>query len=131
MDKNLQIALYGLLTAGSPGFDVYDDVPAPAYLGSPINMFPYVTIGEVTIVPFDTFNDTGLDCLVTIHIWSRYDGYSETKTIQQQIYNILHRATFDVTGYTVVGSTFQDSEVFLDTDGETRHGVMFFRIILD
>lgn len=128
MDIALQTALYIYLTTGSPlqSYSVYDDVPqVPSY--------PYVRIGETTVMPFDTDESQGLEITVTLHTWSQYDGNFEVKTIQLDLYNRLHRqeSLVSVAGYNTVGITLDGSDVFLDEDGETRHGITRFRIILE
>ena len=118
------VTLSGLVTG------VYDDVPQPSDAGSS-SAFPYVTIGEAVHTEWDTDTTLGDDCTITVHAWSRYEGRKEIKDIQGAIYYVLHRSNLSVSGYTTVGVDWQQSESFVDSDGETRHGVQTFRVILD
>ena len=93
--------------------------------------FPYVVIGEDSAAEFDTDTEIGAESSITIHTWSRYKGRQETKEIQQMIYDILHRAELTITDAKFYGLDWQFSDSFLEPDGETRHGVMRFRLLYD
>lgn len=117
-------ALDGNITGG-----LYDDAP---YLpeGAPREDFPYTVLGDDTLVAWDTDDTIGTDVTVTLHVWSRYGGSKECKTIMGEIYTLLHRATLTKSGYHVVDCLCEFQEVFTEADGETRHGVMRFRLTL-
>jgi len=117
-------ALNGNISAG-----VYDDVP---YLpdGMPSSSFPYVVVGDDSSVMWDTDDTQGQEVTAELHIWSRYPGMKECKQIMGEIYNILHRATLSISGYNVIDCLNEFSEAMVDPDGETRHGVMRFRLTL-
>lgn len=130
----LQSALYSALSGdialSALVVGVYDDVPQPVDAGDS-SAFPYVTIGESVHTGWDTDTSSGDDASVTVHVWSRYSGRAETKQIQGAIYDVLHRSNLAVTGYATVSVDWEQSESFLDSDGQTRHGVQTFRILLD
>jgi len=109
---------------------VYDDVPQPADSGK-LATFPYVVIGDDSIVEWDTDTELGADATVTIHIWSRAKGRKEVKAITDVIYNALHRYDIIVTGYSLVGVDWVSAQSFLDADGITRHGIAVFRITIE
>jgi hypothetical protein len=93
--------------------------------------FPYITIGEATHSDWSTDSESGFECTVTIHVWSRKEGRKEVKTIQGEVYAALHRQALTVTGYALVDCNFENSDTFLDPDGITHHGTQTFRIIID
>lgn len=103
---------------------VYDDVPEGA-------AFPYAVIGEDTHVPFDTDDSLGAESTVTIHVWSRYRGKNEAKEIQAAIYDALTRQELTIDGYDLITIEFEYSDVLLDPDGITRHGVQRFRCLTE
>lgn len=105
------------------GAAIYDDVPQGA-------AFPYVTIGEDTLVEWDTDTELGAEATITLHTWSRQRGRAETKALQGHIYDALHRYALPVTGMHLIECKWEMSESFLDPDGHTRHGVMRFRLVL-
>lgn len=121
-----QQAIYTALS-GNISATVYDDVPVlPS--GQPAANFPYVVIGDDTSIAWDTDDQTGAEMTVTLHIWSRAGGYKQAKAIAGEIYAILHRASLSVTGHHLVDCLQEFSEFMRDPDGETRHGVLRYRI---
>ena len=124
----VQKAIYEALT-GSPALmgmvtGVYDHVDQGT-------AFPYVVIGEDAASEWDTDTEVGADSLLTIHIWTEYKGKQQVKDIQEVIYSILHRAELTIQDAIFYGLDWQFSDSFLEPDGETRHGVMRFRLLYD
>lgn len=130
----IQGAVYAALSGHAPLTalvrGVYDAQPRPL-TGSDALQFPYVTIGEDTNNDWSTDTESGDDATITVHTWSRYNGRKEEKAIQAEIYAALHRATLTVTGYALVSCDWISSDSLIDADGETRHGVQTFRLLLD
>jgi hypothetical protein len=105
---------------------VFDHVDQQAY--------PYVVIGEDNANEWDTDTERGTESVLTIHTWSRYKGLLETKEIQQRIYEILHRRTNLTIDNAIFYSLFWETSIsFIESssEGETRHGVMTFRLRYD
>ena len=125
----LQQAVYSALT-GDPAVQgllgnparVFDHVPQ----GS---AFPYLVIGEVSVTPFDTKTEAGLDQRLTIHTWSRYRGRKETKDIMAAVLAVLDGQSLAVSGHTLVLLGFEFATAVVDDDGLTRHGVQRFRAL--
>lgn len=122
-EEALHEAVFDRLS-GQLSTPVYDNVPKNA-------SFPYVVIGEDTHVPFDTDDSLGSESTVTIHVWSRYRGKKEAKQIQGEIYDALTRQELELDGYDLITIEFEYSDVLLDPDGITRHGVQRFRAIVE
>jgi hypothetical protein len=118
----VQKAIFGVLNTGL-NVPIYDNVPDNA-------VAPYVVIGDDTFVEFDSDDVSGFEATITIHSWSIYRGRKQVKELMGNIYNLLHRAEFTVTGYNLVGCDCEFSETFLESDGVTRHGVQRFRILI-
>ena len=93
--------------------------------------YPYVVIGEDATNEWDTDTEQGAESLLTIHTWSRERGRMQTKEIQEAIYEILHRKTLTINNAIFYSMFWEMSDSFLDPDGETRHGVMRFRLRYD
>lgn len=123
----VQKALYDALT-GSPVAamvtGIYDHVDQGT-------AFPYVVMGEDAASEWDTDTELGADSLLTIHSWSREKGRLQTKEIQEAIYTVLHRAELIIADAIFYSLDWQFSDSFLEPDGETRHGVMRFRLLYD
>lgn len=109
----------------SPGtdFTVYDDVPEDAE-------FPYIVIGETTTVPFRTKDSDGFEVSIIIHCWSRFDGREEVKQMMGQAYNVLHDSDLNVDGFDTCYCYWEFNEVFLESDGRTRHGIQRFNLTI-
>jgi hypothetical protein len=115
---DLQKAIYDTLN-GQLSCVVLQNVPQ----GQP---FPYCTIGDDTVSDWSTDGENGYDCTITVHTWSRSGSMAETKTIQSEIYDTMHR----IRALNAL-IWFDYSDVLSDPDGLTYHGVMRFRLQFD
>jgi hypothetical protein len=128
----LQLAVYNRLVAQLPTINIYDDSPGQPD-GKPAVNFPYIVLGDDTGVPWDTDDVLGTEATITLHVWSRYRGKKECKTLLGLIYTALHRqaANLSATGYTFVDCLFEFSTVMDQNDGITRHGVCRYRLLIE
>lgn len=92
--------------------------------------FPYVTIGDVTSIPYRTFDGFGEECTITLHIWSRYNGFREAAEILDHLNRILADTGFSVPGWEMEGCYYEFSETIRDPDGITRHIPVRYRVRL-
>lgn len=129
MSSAIQAAIYDKLNTDL-STPVFDYVAQGADSGSD-TPFPYIAIGEDTLNEFDTDTELGADGTLTIHTWSRAKGRKECKDIQGTIYDSLNRAAITVTGYNLIDVFWISDQSFYDEDGETRHGVSLYRILID
>lgn len=93
----------------------------------------YVVIGDTTLLPHDTDLQLGFECTVKIDTWDNDPesrGFGKLKPLMGEVYSALNRATFPITGYTLVDIFSEFEQPFLDPDGVTTHGVQRFRVIL-
>ena len=121
--------VFGALDGNVTGVTVYDHVPFEPE-GSPDANFPFATIGDADAEPFDNDTDLGAYVYAEIHVWSRYKGRKELDEALDEIYAIMHRAELSETGYKIVDSLFNSSDVFLEQDGLTRRGIIRFRLTI-
>ena len=122
----LQTAIYSRLNGdstltGTAG--IYDEVQEG-------NAYPFITLGEETVINYDTKDLAGGEFTVNIHVWSQYKGSKETKTLMDRIHTLLHDYSLSVSGFNVINSRFEYSDIMRDPDGVTRHGVMRFRAVI-
>jgi len=120
--------IYSVLNTGASS-TVYDHVPFEPE-GAPDDAFPYITIGEAEATPFDNDSTRGAYVDATVHAWSRYKGRKEVDEALDEIYGLLHRASLSAAGYNFVDCLFEFSDVFVEQDGQTRHGVIRFRLTI-
>ena len=124
----LQSGIFTVLNSDSTltntlGVSIFDEVPEES-------SYPFVSIGEETVVDFDTKDLDGGDHTINIHVWSQYKGAKETKQIMDRIHTLLHNGSVSVTGFNLIRIRFEFSDILRDPDGVTRHGVMRFRAII-
>lgn len=126
----VQVAIYAKLTAdpafaNPPGANylaaVYDQPPVSS-------QFPYVTIGESVPTKWDAFGSPGREVLTTLHIWSRYKGFTQANAIVAALNRLLDRAALTLSGLQTVSCQYEDSDPMRDPDGITRHVVVRYRI---
>ena len=103
--------------------DVYDFVPEGT-------AFPYVKIGEQTMVDNGTKDKKGSDFTIEVHTFSRYRGSVEIKNIMSVVYDILHESSLSVSGADLINMRFEFSDIIKENDGLTTHGVQRFRVFV-
>jgi hypothetical protein len=121
---------------------VYDTLMASAtiqaVIGNPARLydhvipgvlFPFVAFGDMQAEPFDTKDRTGMEQILSLHIWSRYRGRKEIKDISKAIYNVLHNASLTVTGHEFVSCQFAGAEMRFEDDGLSYHGILRYRVV--
>lgn len=107
---------------------VFDSVPDR-------QAFPFVTIGEAEFAPFDSHTQDGFEGTFLVHTWTRNSsagarGRAEAHAIMSDVYRILHNVDLTVSGYRVIVLRFDFSNVVVDPDGLTYHGVTRFKFMM-
>jgi hypothetical protein len=90
---------------------------------------PYVTLGESTSTPDDLLVETGSQETLTLQVWTKDGGMAKCKQIMQRVYTLLHRQTIAVSGTQTVECRCEIAEAVKESDGETRRGLMRFRVV--
>ena len=109
--------------AGSGISGVFDDVPEATG-------YPYVVIGEDTMIDASAKDKDIFEHTLTIHIWSQYRGRRDIKVIMEQIHNELHNEVISVSGASLINIRQEFQTTLLEGDGITRHGIMRFRAVV-
>ena len=124
VQKEIYSILANSAELGAVTNGVFDSVPQDT-------AYPYVTIGEDVFTDMST--DTELINLVsiTIHTWSRFSGRLEIKKIQGVIYDLLNRAIISNNEFKFININQVTAQSQIDSDGETRHGIQTFNLILE
>lgn len=120
---NLQQALYTSLTGDSTLMaavtGVYDRVTEGA-------VFPYITLGDIFSRDWATTTSNGLQLSIMLHIWSRSSGRKQTLMIMERVHALLHHSGLSISGQQLIMMRFGSSEVTLERDGITYHGMISF-----
>jgi hypothetical protein len=123
----LQTAIYNKLTADATLMalveGIFDRPPQSS-------AFPYVTIGDSAAKDLSNKSAVATDHKTVLHVWSRQGGRAEAATIMDRLYQLLHQGTLTVTGHTLVIMHFTANTLTLENDGETYHGTLVLRIVL-
>ncbi len=107
------------LTTKLGGNNIYDFVPEGTD-------FPYVKIGDQTMIDDGTKTKQGSDFTLIIHTFSRYRGSKEIKEIMSLVYDVLHESSLSISG-AMNNMRFEFSDIIKEPDGLTTHGVQRFR----
>lgn len=85
--------------------------------------FPYVTISEPIMLPFETKQKFGEELSIVIHAWSTYNGKKEAVDILNLCLSSLStRMILD--GFKVQKVKVDEIRVFDDADPRIRHGIL-------
>lgn len=116
----LQTAIWQALTADPPiGAPVYDKVPENA-------TYPQI---EITGGISRTWRFAGIwgeQITVEIHVWSRYDGFKEARTLLAAVRQRLDEQDLPMNGVGLVDIQYLNEDLMLDVDSMTRHGIVRF-----
>jgi hypothetical protein len=93
--------------------------------------FPYVTLGDDQTVPDRGQGYDGSDVSLTIHTWSRAQGFPETKRMLEAIRASLTDAPLALTGHRLIDLAMAESRALRDPDGITSHGVITFTALTE
>lgn len=124
-----QELVFAALNGNLTGCGVYDTAPFLPE-AAPATSFPYVVIGNDTARAWDTDDTRGNEITLTLHFWSRADGFKQVKALMDQAYGTLNRATLAKAGYSVIDCLMEFSEAMSDPDGKTKHGVQRYRLTI-
>lgn len=94
--------------------------------------FPFVRIGDQDISAFNTQSDNGFQSMMNIHVWHRPEkiGRAEILQIQSMIYELLHRTDFTLTNASVLSMMFDFSNIIVEPDAVTYHGIQRFKLLI-
>ncbi|MBL8564741.1 MAG: DUF3168 domain-containing protein [Hyphomicrobiaceae bacterium] len=126
LQRSLYLLLKGdaTLTAALGGPRVYDDVPQRAEL-------PYVTFGQSLVRDWSTGSEPGHEHLVTLHVWSRAPGRKKVHEIIDVLVALLHDRKPELEFHQIVNLRHELSEARRDSDGETYHGIVRYRVVTE
>jgi hypothetical protein len=125
LQKDIYSTLTGDVTLMAKINGVYDFIPDN-------KPFPFVRVGEINLTDSGTHTFNGFEVEFVIDLWHRPPnrGKAALHGIMDDIYRLLHKATFSIPNYTVYVSRFISSSIIVEEDNVTYHGITKFRIIL-
>lgn len=123
----LQKAIFEHLSAAATIKALIGDPPRLFDHVTPGTAFPLASIGHIQVSDWSSKTFNGADCAVTLHVFSRSRGRKEVRAILEAMFVLLQDASLTLEGHSLVALRFQFSEVLLDEDGLTYHGVARYR----
>lgn len=87
--------------------------------------FPYIVVGDPTILPFETKTSYGEDITLVVHCFSQYNGKKEAYEILNLVLQSLSSKKLELGfGFRVIDFKLDQIQVFEDIDNTTKHGVV-------
>lgn len=90
--------------------------------------FPYVTIGDPTVLPFETKSSFGEVISVVLHCFSNYKGKKEAFEILNLMVQAISKEDLVIEGFTFFRLELEGMNVITDYDGKTKHGIARFKV---
>ena len=112
------------LTTLLGGVRVYDDAPQAA-------LYPFITLGQSVIRDWSTGTEDGAEHNLTLHVWSCSGGKKQALEIIEVIRAVLHDQPLALADHHLVNLRHEFSEVRLDPDGDTFHGIVRYRAVTE
>ena len=109
--------------SGTTIYRIYDHVPQET-------TYPYVVIADMSLDEWGSKNWEGSELHLHISVWSRGRGRKECADIFGMLRRILHYQPLIVTGHYHILTQLQSTEIALDPDGITSHGIARYHIIV-
>lgn len=93
--------------------------------------FPYLVIGNTTMVPHDVFGKLGQEYTVTIHGWSEKHGKLELMQVHNLVHTALNRFDASIADYHWIYCLLEMSEILEEHDRnvDLMHKVERYRIL--
>jgi len=107
------------------GREVYDNFPKNVSM-------PYIIAGEIEGRDWSDKFAPGQEIVATIHVWSSYPGKKEVAEIMDEILQALYLEPLSLgEAFRAVCQSLDLSEIIVDIDGITRHGILKFRYLIE
>ena len=120
-----------LALVGDPGLIAL--VPADYVLdanGRP-DTDPRVILGEDQELPGDDVVGRYTELYATMHVWSKEPGVKRAKLIVSAMRRVLNGQRWNDGSYRCLDTRFQSARFLRDPDGESTHGVVTFKAVLE
>lgn len=117
--------LQTLLEGSRKDKKIYDIVPQA-------EPFPFITMADIQWDNRGNHSWDGLSGVLTVHSWYRSPnmGRAGVQLIMKRIDEILHNSEPTITGWTVVSFLRGSSNIIVDEDRVTLHGIQTFKIMI-
>jgi hypothetical protein len=94
-------------------------------------VFPYISFGEIQVIPELGEGTDAVQAFVTLHSWDRFKSSRATKSLNRYIIAALHDQDLTLPLGAVQSLLLENSRVISDPDGLTSHGIIMFAVLSD
>lgn len=105
----------------------------PAVFTTPPQDFngdPYIVISDTLLNTEDNDNGFRFNGITNIHIWSDNRDMAIVGGLQKAVYDALHHYELPMVDYSIIDLYQEYSNILLDPDGISSHGIQRFRVNL-
>jgi hypothetical protein len=92
---------------------------------------PRVILGEDQELPGDDVVGRYTELFATMHVWSKEQGVKRAKLIVSAMRRVLNGQRWNDGSYRCLDTRFQSARFLRDPDGESTHGVVTFKAVLE
>jgi hypothetical protein len=126
--SEVQTAIYQKLTGGATLMalvtGVFDFGAVPDD-----QAYPFISIGDTTEGPDNTFETRGYEDTVTLHIWDNAKGFKRCQTILAEMNRLLDQQSLALSTHHHVGTQYEFSESLNDSGtDDLRHMPVRYRV---
>ena len=88
---------------------------------------PYIDLADISERDFSTKSFTGSEYFPVIHVWATTSDL--VIQIAERVRALLHRQDLTVVGENFIDFMHEDTDIFIDSDETTIHGIVSFRAL--
>jgi len=126
LQRAVFIALSGDIGLASMigGNKIYDYAP-------PAAGFPYITFGRSSVFDWSTATESGIEHILTLHVWSQAKGKKEVLEVMERVGALLHDLALTLSEHHLVLIRLEQSEARFEPDLAAHHGTLRFRALVE
>ncbi len=122
--RPLKKAIFARLDGQLRAIDGTTVVPVGNYVAQESDL-PTVEIGEATATDISChLDEPGQEVVVSLRVWSKYDGDEEADSIMDQILSAFSVWTPSIAGWSIAGWDLDYSDVTVEPTGPVRCGLI-------
>jgi hypothetical protein len=118
----------GLSTKYAPLLAIFSDVPQALDSGND-SYFPFITIGQNVISPYDVKSSVGGSAVVQVDIWWRGRSSIGLNELADAVDARLRRQPLAIEGATHITTELQSATPSDDPDGKTKRFLLLYSVL--
>lgn len=131
VETAFQQAIYNALTGDTPFVTACPNIrDTGLQVDNGATGYPYALIGETIFTVDDSDGVLGFSGLLRLHIYTATGAMSACKQLQGLAYDVLHRGTLSMTGFSCYMLAREDTQTMALPDG-VAHGVCEYRALIE